>query len=161
MNPGSKYYGCEILNPLPHTSLRVGFRILWLWDNDPHLVFIVRRRWFKILWLRYIEPPSPIRVGIQNIVVARYWPPVGFHDVRRRGFKILWPRYIEPPSLNILRVGIQKIWLRDIDLLVSMVKRRGFKILWPRYIEPHSLYILRVGIQIILVVRHWLIGFHG
>jgi hypothetical protein len=105
------------------------FRILWLWDNDPLLVFIVRRRGSKILWLHNIEPlpPYTIRVGIQNIVVARYWPPVGFHDVRRRGFKILWPRYIESPSPNILRVGIQRILVVKQKYWFSWLRGGGSK----------------------------------
>jgi hypothetical protein len=89
---GSKYYGREILKPPPPYTIRVGFRILWSRD--------IRRRRLKILWLRHIEPPSPIhlkgwdsenfghetltywfpwlRGGVQNIMAAKYRTPLPF-----------------------------------------------------------------------------------
>jgi hypothetical protein len=58
------------------------------------MVFMVRRRWFKILWLRNIDPPpSPIRVGIQNIAVSTGIDLLLVIMVRMiEGFKIL-PKY--------------------------------------------------------------------
>jgi hypothetical protein len=104
---GPKYYGCEISNPLPHT-------------HD------VRRRGFKILWPRYIEPSSPIHLkggNLENFGCEKftYW----FPWLRGGGSKY-------PPPPYTIRVGFRIWWLRDIDLLsVFIVRRRGFKILWP------------------------------
>ena len=51
---GSKYYGCDISTTHPQTIFRLG-----IWNNmvlrHYVLVSMVKRRGFKILWLRYIE----------------------------------------------------------------------------------------------------------
>jgi hypothetical protein len=75
MNPGSKYYGCEILNP-PSSYILKGR------DSEYYGCDTMTHFWFSLLGgggSKYYgcEISNPltqytIRVGIHNIVVARY-----------------------------------------------------------------------------------------
>jgi hypothetical protein len=78
---GFKILWLRNIEPPPsHIHHKGGIHNIVLRDIDHLLVFIVRRRGFKILWLRNIDPlPIHLKGGIQNIVIARYGPPVGFH----------------------------------------------------------------------------------
>jgi hypothetical protein len=58
---------------------------------------MVRRREFKILWLRYIEPPKTHFQGGDLECYGCETLTILVSMVRKRGFKLLWLRYIETP----------------------------------------------------------------
>jgi hypothetical protein len=69
------------------------------------LISMVRRRVFKVLSLWNIEtpPPSILRVGSQNDMVVRHWPPFDFYGHgREEGVQnIMAAKYETPPPLLI------------------------------------------------------------
>ena len=96
---------------------------------------MIRRRGFKMLWLRYIEPPQTHFQGGDSEYYGckklTYWFPwVGGGDSKYYGCD-----RSNPPPQTIFRLRICNNMVLRHYLLVFMVKRRGFKILWLRYIE--------------------------
>jgi hypothetical protein len=139
------------------------------WDSEYNgsetwalLISMIRTRGFKMVWPWNIEPttisPPPyilsLRVMVQNVMVIKHWPPVGF--LWLEGVQNMTAKYQTSSPIH-LKVGIQdKVWLWDSDpcwflWLGGDSKYYGHGI----NIEPPPSYILMVGILNIVVARYW------